>query len=203
MIRVTSALRQHGAALRLLLVMTVLLGLVYPLAVTAASQLAFRSRADGSLARKGSEVVGSSLIGQLFTKADGSPLPQYFQSRPSAAGDGYDPTSSSASNLGPENADLVTSVKARRAAVAALDGVNPAAVPVDALTASGSGLDPDISPAYAMIQVQRVADARGLPAADVRRLVQTQRSGRDLGFIGEPTVNVLQLNLALDALATG
>lgn len=203
MIRVTSALRQHAAALRLLLVMTVLLGLVYPLVVTAASQVVLRSRADGSLVTKGSAVVGSSLIGQLFVDAKGSPLPQYFQSRPSAAGDGYDPTSSSASNLGPENEDLVKAVNDRRAAVAALEDVDPAAVPADALTASGSGLDPDISPEYAMIQVQRVAAARRLPAADVRRLVQTHRSGRDLGFVGEPTVNVLRLNLALDALAQG
>jgi len=196
-IRVTSALRQHGAALRLLLVMTVLLGLVYPLAVTAASQVALGSRADGSFVRKGSAVVGSSLIGQLFVDEQGAALPRYFQSRPSAAGDGYDPTSSSASNL----QDLVTSVRDRRTAAASLEDVDPAAVPADALTASGSGLDPDISPEYAMIQVQRVADARGLPAADVRRLVQAHRSGRDLGFIGEPTVNVLRLNLALDALA--
>ena len=198
----TSALRQLGAATRLLLVMTVLLGLAYPLVVTGVSQAALGARSDGSLVTRGSTVVGSGLIGQRFTDQDGNALPRYFQSRPSAAGDGYDPTSSSASNLGPENADLVAAVEERRAAVAALEGVDPAAVPPDALTASGSGLDPDISPRYAMIQVQRVAEARGLAASDVRRLVRRYSSGRDLGFIGEPTVDVLRLNLALDALGT-
>ncbi len=205
MTRVTSSLRQLGVALRTLLVMTVLLGLIYPLAITGISRLVLSSKADGSLVRSGSAAAGSSLIGQLFTDKDGKPLPRYFQTRPSNAGTtgGYDPNASSASNLGPENKDLVDAVTQRRADVAALDGVAPDRVPADALTASGSGLDPDISPAYAMIQVQRVARERNLPAAEVERLVRQNQSGRDLGFIGAAKVNVVRLNLALDALGKG
>jgi len=135
--------------------------------------------------------AGSALIGQTF---DG---PGWFQPRPSAAGDDYDPQASGASNLGPDNPDLVASIAERRAAVAASNGVDPAAVPADALTASGSGLDPDISPAYAQIQVARVARERGLPEATVEQLVAQNTAGRDLGFIGEPTVNVVTLNAAL------
>ena len=195
-----STLRQHLAALRALLVLTVILGVGYPLAITALAQVV-PGRADGQLVTRDDVVVGSRLIGQLFTDADGNALPQYFQSRPSAAGDGYDPTASSASNLGPENEDLVAAITERRAAIVALEGVDPSQVPPDALTASGSGLDPHISPAYAMLQLQRVARERGLVVADVQRLVQENESGRDAGFIGAAKVNVLQLNLALDELA--
>jgi K+-transporting ATPase ATPase C chain len=180
-----------------LFVLTVILGLLYPLATTAVGQLAFKHQANGSLVSSNGQVVGSSLIGQNFTDAKGNPLPQWFQPRPSAAGDGYDPTSTSASNLGPNNPDLLTLVQERRAAAAALDGVDPASVPPDALTASGSGLDPDISPAYAYEQVERVAKARGLDPGQVKALVNGAVHGRDLGFLGEPTVNVLELNLAL------
>jgi K+-transporting ATPase ATPase C chain len=129
------------------------------------------------------------------------PNPAYFQSRPSAAGAGYDPLSTSASNLGPENKDLIAAVKERRAAAAALDGVSPSTVPPDALLASGSGLDPHISPAYAEQQVRRVARERSLPVAQVRRLVDEHTQSRVLGFLGEPRVNVLELNLALDQLS--
>lgn len=269
------------AALRVLLVLTVLLGVGYPLAVTAIAQLpGLQSRADGSLVHRSGTTVGSALIGQGFTDAKGNPLVQYFQSRPSAAGDGYDPTATSASNLGPESVEdsagspsLLTQVCARSLAVGKLDGVDgrrpycapagvgavlrviydepgylggiskvisvnqpcPAtpfvatyrgvtvqcaakgadyaagklalirgsapvhpAVPADAVTASGSGLDPDISPAYARIQQARVAKARGVSTSVVAALVRAHTSGRPLGFLGEPTVDVLALNLALD-----
>jgi K+-transporting ATPase ATPase C chain len=192
--------RHYGVALRAMLVLTALLGAAYPLAVLGVGQLALPVQADGSLLRQDGEVVGSSLIGQSFTDADGAPLPQWFQSRPSAAGDGYDAGASSGSNLGPENADLVSSIEERRAAIAAFEGVDPAEVPADALTASGSGLDPDISPAYALLQVPRVAAARGLDEGAVRALVEEHVQGRPLGWLGEPTVNVLELDLALSRL---
>jgi potassium-transporting ATPase KdpC subunit len=210
-----SALRQYGAALRTLLLLTVILGLAYPLAMTGFAQVAFGKNANGSLVVRGGETVGSSLIGQGFTvpvlkngqpakDASGNPVvapdPRYFQSRPSAAGQGYDPTASGASNLGPENKTLIGDINSRRAAAAKLDGVNPAQVPPDALLASGSGLDPDISPAYAAEQVPRVARQRGLSLAQVQALVAQNTKGRTLGFLGEPRVNVLNLNLALDAL---
>jgi K+-transporting ATPase ATPase C chain len=279
-----SWLSTHLAALRALLVLTVLLGLAYPLAVLAVAQLpGLQSRADGSLlTRAGFDApVGSSLVGQSFIDADGQALAPYFQTRPSAAGDGYDPTATSASNLGPEDVvdtpdrpSLLTQVCARSLAVGQADGVDgrrpfctadgvgavlavlhaegfvgpvtrvvsvnqacpatpflatyegvrvecatpgedltgavttpvrgdaPAepAVPADAVTASGSGLDPHISPAYAAIQVARVAAARGLPAADVTAVVARHTSGRTLGFLGEPRVDVLPLNLELDDL---
>jgi len=188
-------LGQFGPALRLLVVLTVLLGLAYPLTVTGVAQMAFPGQADGSLVRQDGRVVGSSLVGQSFAK-DAS----YFQSRPSAAGDGYDPLAASASNLGLDNADLVTLVRQRRAAAAKLDGVAGRDVPADALLASGSGLDPQISPAYAEAQVARVAERRGLPKARVRALVERYTQGRTLGVLGEPRVNVLRLNLALDAI---
>ena len=286
----------HLAALRALLVLTVLVGLAYPLAVLAVSQLpGLHARAEGSLVRTGpaGPVVGSRLIGQSFTDGSGAPIAQYFQTRPSAAGDGYDPTATSASNLGPEDvvdalpdpsapADsdaaagaqgLLTQVCARSLAVGAADGVDgrrpfctpdgvgavlavyrsggltgavtrvvslneacPArpfvtsyegvavacatpgqdysgavvtpirgdaasdpAVPADAVTASGSGLDPDISPAYAQIQVARVARARGVTPDQVAAVVGRHATGRLLGFLGEPAVNVLELNADLDA----
>jgi potassium-transporting ATPase KdpC subunit len=195
------AARQYVAAVRALVVLTVLLGLAYPLLLTGIGAVAFHHRADGSMLTMQGRTVGSSLIGQSFTDAKGNPLPQWFQSRPSAAGDGYDPSSSSASNLGPDNPDLVADITARRAAIAAFDGVAPSAVPPDAVTASGSGLDPDISPAYARIQVARVARARHLPVATVAGLVTRTEHGRTLGFLGEPVVNVVELNAALARLA--
>lgn len=279
--RLPAWLSQHLAALRALLLLTLLLGVVYPLLLVGAGRLpGLSGRADGSLVSRDGTTVGSRLIGQSFTDADGRPLKQYFQSRPSAAGAGYDPTSTSASNLGPENIvdtpdkpSLLTQVCARSKAVGELEGVDGArpyctpggvgavlavyhrdgatgpvtravslnetgpagpfittyggvkvelatpgedystgvitpvrgdapdrpAVPADAVTASGSGLDPHISVAYARLQTPRVAAARGMPPADVQRLVDRYTTGRLLGFIGEPGVNVLQLNLALDA----
>ena len=216
--RPTQALRQYGAALRTLLLLTVILGLAYPLAMTGFAQVAFGNNANGSLVARNGTTVGSHLIGQGFTRPvlkDGQPVkdakgnpvveadPKYFQSRPSAAGTGYDPTSSSASNLGPENTDLIASVKERRATAAALDGVAPEQVAPDALLASGSGLDPQISPAYAQEQIPRIARERGLSQAKVQALVNENTQGRTLGFLGEPRVNVLNLNLALDAAARG
>jgi K+-transporting ATPase ATPase C chain len=188
-------LRQLWPALRVMVVMTVLLGLAYPLALTGFAQVAFNDKANGSLVDRGGKPVGSSLIGQSFDA-----LPRYFQSRPSAAGDGYDPLASGASNLGPSSPVLLAAIKQRRAAVAKLDGIAPALVAPDALEASGSGLDPDISPAYAEQQVNRVARARGISVGVVRGLVAQYSSGRDLGFLGEPRVNVFELNLALDRL---
>jgi potassium-transporting ATPase KdpC subunit len=192
---VQPAARQLGAAIRMLAVMTVLVGLAYPLAMTGFAQIAFPGRADGSLLRQDGQLVGSSLIGQSF---DGNPA--YVQSRPSAAGDGYDPLASSASNLGPENPDLVAAIEERRVAAVKLDGTSPRAVAPDALLASGSGLDPHISPAYAKQQVARVARERGLDLSQVRGLVEANATGRTLGFLGGPRVNVLLLNLALDRL---
>jgi K+-transporting ATPase ATPase C chain len=285
-----SGLRQHVAALRILLIFTVLLGVAYPLLITVIAQVpGLQHRADGSQLSVAGHVVGSSLLGQGFTDAKGNPLPQYFQSRPSDAGAGYDPTASSPSNLGPESivdtlpdpsvkgdtgkASLLTQVCSRSLAVGQLDGVSGArpyctsdgvgavlavfwsgpgyrgtitrvvsinqvppatafvatyrgvkvelaefgqdysaaqlvpvrgnapanpAVPSDAVTASGSGLDPDISPAYAKIQESLVAKTRGVTVAQVAALVAKYETGRSLGFMGEPVVNVLQLNLALD-----
>ena len=138
---VQPATRQVWAAVRMLLVMTVAVGLVYPLAMTGFAQVAFPHEADGSLVKRDGAIVGSSLIGQAFTDQDGNALPQYFQSRPSAAGDGYDPLAAGASNLGPENPDLVKAIEQRRAAAAQLDGTDPAKVAPDALLASGSGRD--------------------------------------------------------------
>lgn len=291
----TNLVRQHVAALRALLVFTVILGFAYPIGIWLVAQLpGLQDKADGSLIEVDGQVVGSSLIGQAFTDADGNPLPQYFQSRPSAAGDGYDPLSTSASNLGPEDivdtpgdpslpaddngasTSLLSTVCGRSVAVGDLEGVSgarpfctedgvgavvsvigprdatgnvtaptrvvsvnqmcpatpfistyegvtvecatfgedyaagqivpiegtagAAAVPADAVTASGSGLDPHISPAYADLQVDRVATARGIAPETVRALVAEHTDGRTLGFMGEPRVNVLQLNLALDGL---
>ncbi|HVQ90024.1 MAG TPA: potassium-transporting ATPase subunit C [Mycobacteriales bacterium] len=295
--RLPGWLRQHLAAVRVLLVFTVVCGLVYPLVILAVAQLpGLKHRAEGSLVTdaKGT-VVGSALIGQTFLDRDGNPLPQYFQPRPSAAGDGYDPTATAASNLGPESVvdilddpstkdadeskpSLLTQVCTRSKAIGELDGVDgsrpycaasgvgaalavfhtgpgyagpvrravsineecgvidhpfiadyqgvnvechtygedlsagelvvirgnaPAhpAVPADAVTASGSGLDPAISPAYARLQAARVAKARNLDQSRVEQLIRDNTTGRALGFIGEPAVNVLKLNLALDRLS--
>ncbi|MGZ4469851.1 MAG: potassium-transporting ATPase subunit C [Nocardioidaceae bacterium] len=280
--RLPGWLRQHVAALRVLLVLTVLFGIGYPLVITLVAQVpGLQSRADGSMLQLDGRTVGSAVIGQAFTDAKGNPIPRYFQTRPSAAGAGYDPTATSASNLGPEDVvdtparlSLLTEVCSRSLAAGRLEGVdgrrpyctaggvgavlsvihahgltgpvrsvvsvnqecptrpfvasyagvpvhcarpgvdyrvgrivlvrgpgktwpaNP--VPPDAVTASGSGLDPDISVAYADLQAPRVARARGLSLASVLALVRQNTSGRSLGFMGEPAVNVLQLNAALD-----
>lgn len=287
--RFVSGLRVHVAALRILLILTVIAGVAYPAAITLVAQLpGLHSKADGSRVSSGGSVVGSSLLGQEFTDTKGNALPRYFQSRPSEAGDGYDPTASSASNLGPESildtlpdpkdptsgkASLLTEVCARSLAVGQLEHVdgsrpfctstgvgavlsvfysgpgylgkvvravssneecpatpfiatysgvavqcakygedlsagkltpirgqaptNPV-VPADAVTASGSGLDPDISTAYADLQIPRVASARHLTAAVVEAQVKKATTGRALGFLGEPAVDVLTLNIALD-----
>jgi K+-transporting ATPase ATPase C chain len=283
--QLSNLVRQHWAALRALLVLTVIVGLAYPVFIWLVAQIpGLRDNANGSIIEANGNPVGSSLIGQSFTDKDGNALPQYFQSRPSAAGDGYDPLATSASNLGPESIvdapkkpSLLTLVCQRSAAVGSLEGVNGARpfctgggvgavlsvigprdasgnvihptrvvsvnepcettpepfvntyegvrvecakdgedysigqivpirgaasanpkVPADAVTASGSGLDPDISIAYADLQVNRVAHARGISADQVRQAVADNTDGRWLGFFSEPTVNVLQLNIELD-----
>lgn len=186
--------RQSIAGLRVLLVFTLVLGLGYPLVIYGVGRL-MPARADGSFVSIGGAERASTLIGQSFDD------PAWFHSRPSAAGDGYDAMASAASNLGPENAQLLAQIDERRTAVAALEGVSPSAVPADAVTASASGLDPDISPAYARLQVARVARERALPEPAVAALVESRVRGRVLGFLGEPRVNVVELNLALAALA--
>ncbi|MGI5288981.1 potassium-transporting ATPase subunit C [Nonomuraea polychroma] len=280
--RMPGWVRQHVAALRALLMLTVVTGVIYPLLVTGVAQVLFSDKANGSLIEKDGKVVGSALIGQTFTDANGNPIGKYFQSRPSAAGDGYDPTATSASNLGPEDVidtlpdpngadkaakegrqSLLTQVCARSKAVGALEGVSGARpyctpdgfgavlkvfpdravsvnqtcpatpfiatyqglkvecakpgedyaagrtvpvrgnvrdvqVPTDAVTSSGSGLDPQISVAYAELQAPRVARERRLPLERVKALIAVHTTGRALGFMGEPAVNVLELNLALD-----
>src|SRR6478609_9232614 len=291
--KISNLVRQHWAALRALLVLTVIVGLAYPVFIWLVAQIpGLRGQANGSIIEANGKPVGSSLIGQSFTDKDGNPLPQYFQSRPSAAGDGYDPLATSASNLGPESivdtpgdpslpkdsngykASLLTLVCSRSKAIGDLEGISGArpfctgdgvgavlsvigprdsrgnvvhptrvvsvnepcttterpfldafegvrvecatfgegysigqivpirgdaqaqpAVPADAVTASGSGLDPDISIGYADLQTARVAKARGVSADQVRQLVAQYTYGRDLGFLGEPRVNVLQLNV--------
>lgn len=190
-----TAARTTGVAVRAMLVLTLVLGVGYTLLVTGIGQLLLPWQANGSPLP---DERGSSLIGQSFTDADGEALPQYFQSRPSAAGDGYDGAGSSGSNLGPENADLVASIEERKAAIAEREGVDLSQVPADAVTASASGLDPHISVAYALLQVPRVAEARGLSAQEVRDVVESRIQGRDLGFLGAERINVAELNLALD-----
>jgi K+-transporting ATPase ATPase C chain len=184
--------RQMLPALRMTLVLTVLTGLIYPGIVTGLCQMLFPNQANGSLIYKDGKVIGSSLIGQNFTK------PEYFQPRPSAAGNGYDATASSGSNLGPTSQKLVDRV---RASADKFHKDNPnftGPVPADLLTASGSGLDPHLSPESADAQVDRIAQARGATPQDVRDLVAQLSEARDLGFLGEPRVNVLRLNRALD-----
>lgn len=189
--------RQLLPALGMVLVFTLLTGLAYPLAVTGVAQAAFHGAANGSLVRDQGRVVGSRWIGQPFT------TPAYFHPRPSAAGDGYDGASSSGSNKGPTNPEFLATVKERVAAYRAENHLAATAnVPVDAVTASASGLDPDISIANARIQARRVATARGVPLARVLDLVRRHTDGRALGFLGEPGVNVLELNLALDRLGS-
>jgi potassium-transporting ATPase KdpC subunit len=186
--------RQIVPAVVAFLAFTVLTGLAYPLVITGVSQIAFPNRADGLLVERDGTTVGSKLIGQAFT------APRYFHPRPSAAGDGYDAMSSSASNLGPTNEELLDEVQNRIAAYRRENRVAAdAEVPVDAVTASGSGLDPHISPANARIQAIRVAQARGLAVDDVLELVEEHIEDRSLGFLGEESVNVLELNLALDS----
>jgi len=184
-----------------MLVLTVLLGVAYPLLITGIGQAFFPWQSNGSpLYDSAGREVGSALIGQSFSDANGQPLPQYFQPRPSAAGDGYDALSSGGSNLGPENQVLIAAIEERRLEIATFNGVPESAVPADAVTASGSGLDPDISPAYAAIQVDRVARNRSLTVAQVQELVAKYTRPADLGYIGQPGVNVVELNLALDEL---
>jgi K+-transporting ATPase ATPase C chain len=186
--------RQIFPALTMLLVFTVLTGLAYPLVLTGIAQGLFNHKADGSIVRNAEgEAVGSSLIGQTFTR------PEYFHPRPSAAGDGYDASASSGSNLGPTNETYLSDVEKRAAAYRKENHLTvDAQVPVDAVTASASGLDPDISVANARLQAPRVAEARGMDVAAVQQLVDDHTSRRDLGFLGETRVNVLELNLALD-----
>lgn len=192
-----TAVRTGGVAVRAMLVLTLLLGIGYTLLVTGIGQLILPWQANGSPLADGK---GSALIGQPFTDSDGDALPEYFQSRPSSAGDGFDGTRSGGSNLGPENPDLIASIKARKTEIAEREGVAPSEVPADAVTASASGLDPHISIAYALLQVPRVADARGLSEAEVQSAVESRIQGRDLGFLGEERVNAAELNLALDDL---
>jgi K+-transporting ATPase ATPase C chain len=186
-------LSQLWPALRINIFLTILLGVGYPLAVTGISQMLFPHQANGSLVTKNGQVVGSELLGQNFTK------PEYFQPRPSAAGnDGYDPTASGGSNYGPTNQKLIDRVKA---SVDKFHKDNPdyhGPIPSDLLTASGSGLDPDISPASAQAQVARVAKARGISTDEMNGLLSQYTKSPDLGLLGEPRVNVLKLNLALD-----
>ena len=173
------------------LVTTLLFGIVYPLVVTGLAQLTFPGRANGQLIERGGKVIGSRIIGQPFSS------PRYFHPRPSEAGNGYDPLSSGSGNLGPTNRKLYDRVNAEAAKLTEENPGTP--IPVDLVTVSGSGLDPDISPAAAEFQVPRVARARGMREEEVRALVAQHTLGRDLGFLGEPRVNVLELNLDLDA----
>lgn len=191
-------MRTTSIALRMLLVTAVLLGLLYPLGMTGAAQVLFPAKADGSLLRANGRVIGSSLIAQDFT------APGYFHPRPSAAGKGYDAMASGASNLGPTSRELRDQVRAAVTAAVRTDpGLRAGRVPIDMVTTSGSGLDPDISVANAEAQAPRVARARGMPLARVLALVKSRTAGRQFGFLGEPCVNVLGLNLALDRLGGG
>jgi potassium-transporting ATPase KdpC subunit len=213
MSRLPGAVLRHLAALRAILVFTVICGIAYPLVLTGVAQVAFKSQADGSLITntKG-QIVGSSLLCQEFTDTKGNPLPQYFQPRPSnaipagATNDyGCDPSQSAASNLGPNSSVLLGDIDTARNAMAAFDSVGgytvtPAQVAPDAVTKSGSGLDPDISVLNAQQQAHRIAATRGLSLATVESLISQNTDGRSAGFLGEPGVNVLKLNLALDKL---
>ncbi|MGE5416518.1 MAG: potassium-transporting ATPase subunit KdpC [Acidobacteriota bacterium] len=180
-------------AFLMLIAMTLITGIVYPLVVTGISQLTLRDKANGSMLKVNSELVGSTLIGQKFSS------PRYFHGRPSNAGDGYDALASGASNLGPTNKQLIQAVYDRTQSVRAENGLESGAeVPADIVTSSGSGLDPDISPDSAYLQVPRVAHERGMTVQSVRTLVDESIDGRQLGIFGEPRVNVLKLNLLLD-----
>ena len=184
-------LRNFVSAVLMTIVTTVILGVIYPLGITGVAQAFFPSKANGQLIDRNGVVVGSRIIGQGFSS------PGYFHSRPSAAGTGWDAANSGGSNLGPTNKKLIDNVKAH---VEAARKENPGApVPIDLVTASASGLDPHISPAAAEFQVPRIARERAMPEADVRQLIAANTEGRTLGFFGEPRVNVLELNLALDS----
>jgi potassium-transporting ATPase KdpC subunit len=203
--RLPSIVRQHVAALRGLLLFTVICGIIYPVVMFGVAQVAFHHQANGSLVSYKGQVVGSSLLCQEFVDAKGNPLPQYFQPRPSDAVNaevktdyGCDPGFSAASNLGPDNPALVQLIKQRQKQISSFDHVKISSIPPDAVTASGSGLDPDISPAYAYLQVNRVAAARHVSASAVRALVTQFVQGRTLGFLGDPRVDVLTLDIALD-----
>jgi K+-transporting ATPase ATPase C chain len=192
--------RQLLTGLYMTIALIVLLGLLYPLAVFGVGQLLFKDNANGSYVKnKDGQVVGSSLIGQNFVNGNGDPDPKYFQPRPSAAGDGYDALASGGTNLGPSNPKLLDAVAGRVAAYRSFnDLAADAQVPVDAVTSSGSGLDPQISVANAKLQADRVANARGLPVDTVNSLISKHTEGRAWGFLGERVVNVLELNLDLD-----
>jgi len=188
--------RQLLPGLRMTLVLTVLTGLIYPGIVTGLCQMLFPKQANGSLEYKDGKLIGSTLIGQSFTK------PEYFQPRPSAAGNGYDATASGGSNLGPTSQKLIDRVKASADKFRKDNPDFTGTIPADLLTASGSGLDPHLSPESADSQVERIAIARGASVQDIRSLVAQFTEGRDLGFLGEPRVNVLRLNETLDARYT-
>lgn len=222
--RLPGAIGRHLAAVRAMIVFTIVLGIAYPLLVTGIAQLGFKSTADGSLLKNShGQVVGSKLLCQTYTQKDGTPLPQYFQSRPSnainssnlaAANDpknvdnqyyACDPTQSAGTNLGPNSAVLAANIKNYQSIMSKFDSVGgytlaPDQVAPDAVTASGSGLDPDISVLNADQQARRIATTRDLPLATVQGLIAKYTGGRDIGFLGEPGVNVLELNLALDEL---
>jgi potassium-transporting ATPase KdpC subunit len=185
--------RQLLPGLRMTLVLTVLTGLIYPGIVTGLCQMLFPKQANGSLEYKDGKIIGSTLIGQNFSK------PEYFQPRPSAAGNGYDAASSGGSNLGPTSQKLIDRVKASADKFRKDNPGFTGTIPADLLTTSGSGLDPHLSPESADAQVERIARARGASVQDIRALVAQYTEGRDLGFLGEPRVNVLRLNEALDA----
>ena len=202
--RLPGIVRQHVAALRGIILFTAILGIIYPVVIYGIGQGVFHHQANGSPVSYHGRVVGSSLLCQEFLGAKGSPLPQYFQPRPSNATSGAsndygcDPGFSAASNLGPNNPVLVKDIQQRQQQVAAFDHVKISAIPPDAVTESASGLDPYISPANAAIQVDRVATARHITPAQVKALVAANSKGRTIGFLGEARVNVLNLNIALD-----
>jgi K+-transporting ATPase ATPase C chain len=202
--RLPGTARQLIAALRGLIIFTVICGIIYPVVMFGVAQAVFHKQANGSLVSFHGKVIGSSLLCQEFLDSKGNPLPQYFQPRPSTATSGAsndygcDPLFSGASNLGPTNPTLVQAIKQRQQQISKFDHVSVAQIPPDAVTTSASGLDPYISPPNAAIQVNRVAAARHVSPAAVRALVSQNTQGRPLGFLGEPRVNVLNLNIALD-----
>ena len=208
MSRLPTWVAQHVAAIRAIIVLTLITGFVYPLVILGVGQAAFHNQANGSIVSYNGKVVGSSLLCQEFVDAKGNPLPQYFQPRPSTASSssvkndyGCDPNYSGASNLGPNNPTLLKNVEAYKKAYAAFNHVSESSVPPDAVTTSASGLDPYISPQNAADQEARVAAARHLPLSQVKNLVASHTQGRTIGFLGEPRVNVLLLNIALDQLS--
>ncbi|MFJ9619205.1 potassium-transporting ATPase subunit KdpC [Streptomyces noursei] len=198
---VTSTLRLAWASLRVLLVLTVVCGVIYPLVVTGIAQGLFHGKANGSEVKVDGKVVGSELIGQSWNiKGTKTPDPRWFQGRPSNSGD--DPLATGSSQLGASDPTLVKNVKAAKRRVAEFNGVPESEIPKDAVTGSASAIDPGISPAYAEIQVKRVAERNRLTVAQVEKLVQDNTTGRTVGFLGEPAVNVLKLNIAVKELAT-